>query len=83
MTNEMLKFTMRDKHNIQFTKEEAKVAIDWYKQMIIILESIQNDPSITPSMIQSLYSAISEVQKNAKTTEEKESAEEASKETDS
>ena len=83
MTNEMLKFTMRDKHNIQFTKEEAKVAIDWYKQMILILESVQNNPSITPSMIQSLYSAISEVQKNAKTTEEKESAEEASKETDS
>ena len=43
MTNEMLKFTMRDKHNIQFTKEEAKVAIGWYKQMILILESIQND----------------------------------------
>lgn len=83
MTNEMLKFTMRDKHNIQFTKEEAKVAIGWYKQMILILESVQNNPSITPSMIQSLYSAISEVQKNAKTTEEKESAEEASKETDS
>ena len=83
MTNEMLKFTMRDKHNIQFTKEEAKVAIGWYKQMILILESIQNDPSIIPSMIQSLYSAILEVQKNAKTTEEKESAEEASKETDS
>lgn len=83
MTNEMLKFTMRDKHNIQFTKEEAKVAIDWYKQMILILESVQNDPSIIPSMIQSLYSAISEVQKNAKTTEEKESAEEANKETDS
>ena len=83
MTNEMLKFTMRDKHNIQFTKEETKVAIDWYKQMILILESIQKDPSIIPSMIQSLYSAISEVQKNAKTTEEKESAEEANKETDS
>ena len=83
MTNEMLKFTMRDKNNIQFTKEEAKVLIGWYKQMILILESVQNNPSITPSMIQSLYSAISEVQKNAKTTEEKESAEEASKETDS
>ena len=83
MTNEMPKFTMRDKPNIQFTKEEAKVAIGWYKQMILILESIQNDPSIIPSMIQCLYSAISEVQMNAKTTEEKESAEEASKETDS
>lgn len=76
MTNEMLKFTMRDKHNIQFTKEEAKVLIDWYKQMILILESVQNDPSIIPSMIQSLYSAISEVQKNAKTTEKEESTEE-------
>lgn len=83
MTNEMLKFTMQDKHNIQFTEEEAKVAIGWYKQMILILESVQNDPSIIPSMIQSLYSAISEVQKNAKTTEEKESAEEANKEIDS
>lgn len=83
MTNEMLKFTMRDKHNIQFTKEEAKVLIGWYKQMILILESVQNNPSITPSMIQSLYSAISEVQKNAKTTEEKESAEEANKGIDS
>lgn len=76
MANEMKKFTMRDKHNIQFTKEEAKVLIGWYKQMILILESVQNDPSIIPSMIQSLYSAISEAQKNAKTTEKEESTEE-------
>ena len=76
MANEMKKFTMRDKRNIQFTKEEAKILIDWYKQMILILESVQNDPSIIPSMIQSLYSAISEVQKNAKATEKEESTEE-------
>lgn len=81
MANEMRKFTMRDRNNIKFTKEEARVAVDWYKQMILILESVQKDPSIIPAMIQSLYNAISEVQKNAKTTEEKESTEEASKET--
>ena len=46
------------------------------KHKILILESVQNDPSIIPSMIQSLYSAISEVQKNAKTTEKEESTEE-------
>ena len=46
------------------------------KHNILILESVQNDPSIIPSMIQSLYSAISEVQKNAKTTEKEESTEE-------
>ncbi len=70
MANEMKKFTMRDKHNIQFTKEEAKVAIDWYRQMIVMLESIQQNPSIIPAMIQSYYEGIEELQKNTKTTGE-------------
>ena len=79
----MKKFTMRDRNDIQFTKEEARVAVDWYKQMILILESVQKDPSIIPAMIQSLYDAIGEVQKNAKTTEKEESTEEADKKTNS
>lgn len=75
-----------DKFNINLkgktmtlTKPEKDVMISYYRQLIVILEELQKNPQVIPVYIQGCYEAISELQ-NAKTTEEKESAETENKE---
>lgn len=62
-----------------FTPEEREALIKYYRGMITMLDAFQKDPRQIGIFIQGCYEAISELQ-NAKTTEEKESAEAENKE---
>lgn len=62
------------------TEQEAEAMIGYYKQLITILEEFQKNPQVIPAYIQACFGAIEKL-KNEKSKAEKESTEEANKET--
>ena len=68
---ETFNFNLKNK-NMTLTKPEKEAMINYYKQLIVILEEFQKNPQVIPAYIQSAYNAIYELQ-NAKPETEEES----------
>lgn len=62
---------LKDK-TMSLTKPEKEAMINYYRQLIVILEEFQKNPQVIPTYIQGVYSAIYELQ-NAKPETEEES----------
>lgn len=78
----ILKYVMDDGKEVTLTEAERNMMISLCEMLLEAIDHIRRNPTMANMYTQSIYATIEQLKNNGKkTTEEKESTEEASKET--
>lgn len=73
--NDMLEFNLKNGKKVSFTEKEAEQATKLYRTMLSMLDELEKNPRMIPTMKQAMYEAIREID-NAKSETKEENTEE-------